>query len=163
MKFNDFKIIMHKICNNVYFSADDNGLYMALDVRGDVLHYPLDEEYIKSIEDKYSFVFYVMKYLSNKNEFDTLKDNFIFDRIDDTWDHYDFNVWYPEEYDVTDNGIDDGVLNVYLKGELIGEISSSDRHKEQPYKYIQPLKNVDACNEFIMKCHEIWLESKGEK
>lgn len=162
MRFNDFNVIMHKVCNNVWFSEDSEGKYMWLDPRGDKANYPLNEEDLEEIENKYEFVDYVFGYMMSKYEFAHLENNFSFSKVDEVWDNYDFDVWYPAEYEVTDNGIYDGSLSVYLNGDLIGEISAENRHKEQPYKYIQPLKNADACNEFIIKCHEIWLETKGE-
>lgn len=161
MNFNDFNAIMHKVCNNVWFSADSKGKYMWLDPRGDQTNYILDEQKIKTIKNKYEFVDYVMDYMSYKGEFYHLENNFSFSKVDEVWDNYNFDVWYPSEYEVTDNGVDNGALNVYLNGNLIGEISAQDRNKEQPYKYIQPLKDAEACNEFIIKCHEVWSSNQS--
>lgn len=163
MKFNDFNAIMHKVCNNVWFSADSKGKYMWLDPRGDQTKYPLNEVMLKAVNNKYTFVHYVMEYMMTKGEFDHLEGNFSFSKVDKVWDSYNFNAWYPSEYEVTDNGVDDGALNVYLNGNLIGEISAQDRNKEQPYKYIQPLKDAEACNEFVAKCHEVWLANQSNE
>lgn len=164
MRENDFINLTHKLFNNVWFTKNNaNELIMTLDTRSDNTIYPIKKEDINKINNKFDYTKFILEYVYKRGDASLLENNFKLDQIEEIFDNFDFDKWYPEEYTVDDLGVDGGDLNVELNGNLIGIISSEDAQKEQPYLYIMPIKGGELCNRFVADCQKLWEENHGDR
>lgn len=160
MRFHEFKELSAKVFKYIQFTAnDENRFAMGLSEKSDMNYLLWEIDTIKNIKKDIDYITYVVYYFALKGEINLLKDNFNLEEIEKYFESYQDVKWYPDKYTVEGNGGE--TLNVYINGtDLIGTISGENSQKEQPYLYIEPMKNYEACNQFVADCQALWEENE---